>query len=742
VILTRPRNEREETNDMTATLRTHHRTCSLCEAMCGLTLSIEGDRVVAVRGDDDDPFSRGYMCPKGPAIAAVHDDPDRLRRPMRRTSSGWTTIGWDEALAEAAQHIHDVQRAHGKHALAVYVGNPAVHNMGSMLYGPSFLRALGTKHRYSATSVDQLPQMLAAYFMYGHQLLLPVPDVDHTLHMVIVGGNPLVSNGSIMSAPDMKRRLAAIRSRGGKVVVVDPRRTETAEIADEHVFVRPGSDALLLAAMTQVLFADQLVKPSQPATLLRNLDTLRDVVSPFSPERVADSTGIEAATIRRLARELAKAESGVLYGRVGVSMHPFGGLCHWLVNAINLLTGNFDRCGGAMFSRPAFDIVGAPPPLGLGRGSFGRWRSKVRKLPEFGGELPVVTLAEDIAAGGDDPIRGLVTIAGNPVLSTPNGRRLEAALAGLESMISIDFYLNETTRHAHLILPPTGPLEHGHFDVAFHAIAVRNTVKYSPAVFAAAEHQRHDHQILAGIERRLLELRGASLAKRIEVRLRERVGPEGILAVGLRAGPWGFAGGVMQGLRGVSLSKLKAAPHGIDLGALQPCLPGRLPPRRDGAPPHIDLAPEPFVADVERLRAELDAAHDDHFLLIGRRQLRNNNSWMHNVPKLMTGKPRCTLLVHPQDALRIGVHDGDAVRVTSRVGSVVVPLELDGGIMPGVVSLPHGFGHHRAGTGQTVASAHAGVSINDVTDEQRIDALSGVAAFSGVPVRIEAVAGT
>ncbi len=707
--------------------------------MCGLVLEVDGDRVLSVRGDDDDPLSRGYMCPKGPALVGLHDDPDRLRQPMLRTTEGWTTIGWDEAMDRAAAGIHAVQRAHGNDAVAAYVGNPAVHNMGSVLYAPSLLRALRTRHRYSATSVDQLPQMLAAYLMYGHQLLLPVPDVDRTEHMVIIGGNPLVSNGSIMSAPDMRRRLASIRERGGRVIVVDPRRTQTADVADEHVFIRPGTDALLLAAIVALLFAEDRVTPVRPEVPTRNLERLREVTAPFTPEAVAEQTGIDAPTIRRLTRQLAHSRAGVVYGRVGVSMHPFGSLCHWFINAINVLIGALDRPGGAMFAEPAFDIVGLRPPLGMGRGSFGRWHSKVRGLPEFGGELPVATLAEDIAAGGDAGIRALVTIAGNPVLSTPNGPQLEAALVGLEFMVAIDFYLNETTRHAHVILPPTGPLEHGHFDVAFHAIAVRNTVKYSPPCFAAGPHQRHEHQILAGLEHRLLGLRGADLSARVAVRLRERLGPERILAIGLRAGPWGFGGGLRRGLRGMSFTKLRAAPHGIDLGPLQPCLPGRLPPRRDGTPAHIDLAPAELVADVARLRAELGVAVEPAgpLLLIGRRQLRSNNSWMHNVPKLMAGKPRCTLLMHPIDAGRIGVVDGDEVDITSRIGTVVAPVELDDGIMVGVVSLPHGFGHNRVGTGQRVASAHAGVSINDVSDEQRVDPLSGVAAFSGQPVQVQ-----
>jgi anaerobic selenocysteine-containing dehydrogenase len=718
--------------------RTHHRTCSLCEAMCGLTLTIEGDRVVAVRGDDDDPFSRGYLCPKGAAIGGLHEDPDRLREPLRRSGSRWVKIGWDEALDEAAARIHGVQREHGRHAVAAYLGNPTVHNLGSVLYAPSLLRTLGSRHRYSATSVDQLPQMLAAYLMYGHQLLLPIPDVDHTDHMIIVGANPLVSNGSIMTAPDMKRRLQAIQARGGKVIVIDPRRTETAAIADQHVPVRPGTDALLLAAMAHVLFDEGRIAIGRLDTSVRNLDALRIAVRPLSPERVASATGVAAETIRGLARDLSAARSGVVYGRVGVSMHPYGGLCHWLVNVLDILTGNLDRRGGAMFPRPAFDLVGAAGPLGIGRGSFGRWRSKVRGLPEFGGELPVATLAEDIDAGGDDPIRALVTIAGNPVLSTPNGPRLESAIGSLDFMVAIDPYLNETTRHADLILPPSGPLEHDHYDVVFHAIAVRNTAKYSPAAFEIGPHQRHDHQILTGLERRLLGLRSASIAARASVAARERLGPRGIVALGLRAGPWGFGGGLLEGVRGISLSKLLAAPHGIDLGPLEPCLPGRLPPRRDGIGPHVDLAPRPFVDDLVRCEAELEAVSGG-MLLIGRRQLRSNNSWMHNVPKLMTGKPRCTLLVHPRDAERLGLVDGQPVRISSRVGSVIAPAQLDDGIMPGVVSLPHGFGHHRTGTRQHVASANAGVSINDVTDDARVDALSGVAAFSGVPVQLEPV---
>lgn len=718
--------------------RTCYRTCSLCEAMCGLELRVEGDRVVSVRGDADDPFSRGHLCPKGPAMVGLHEDPDRLRTPLRKTPRGWQEVSWDEALDEAAERIHEVQQRHGRDAVATYVGNPGAHNPGVVLYYPPLAQTLGTKHRYSATSVDQLPQMLAAHLMFGHQLLMPIPDVDRTDHLVVLGANPLVSNGSIMSAPDIKGRLRAIRDRGGRIVVIDPRRTETAAVADEHLFIRPGSDAWLLLAMVHVLFSEDLVTLGPLHAVTRNLERLREATTDTTPERAAGPTGIPAEDIRRLTRAFAAAPSAVLYGRVGVSMHPFGGLCHWLVNAINLLTGNVDRPGGAMFTRPAFDIIGNPKPLRLSAGSFGRWRSKVRELPEFGGELPAATMAEDILDPGEPPIRALLTVAGNPVLSTPNGRALEAALGSLDFMVSIDFYLNETTRHADLVLPPTGPLEHGHYDLVFHAIAVRNTARYSAPVFEADAGQRHDHQILAGLERRLLRLRGAPRRQRAAVRLRERLGPERLIELGLRVGPHGFGGGLSRGLRGLSMAKLRAAPHGIDLGPLTPCLPGRLPRRRGGIEPHIDLAPEAIVNDLDRLHRE-DPPASDGLLLIGRRQLRSNNSWMHNVPKLMAGKPRCTLLVHRDDARRLGIEDGQPVELTSRVGTVVAPAEVGTQVMPGVVSLPHGFGHDRPGTRLRVAAESPGVSINDVTDDQFVDEMSGVAAFSGVPVTVRPV---
>ncbi|HJL14007.1 MAG TPA: molybdopterin-dependent oxidoreductase [Sandaracinaceae bacterium LLY-WYZ-13_1] len=707
-------------------MATHHRTCPLCEAMCGLRIETDGDRVASIRGDRDDPLSRGYLCPKGPALKALHEDPDRLRHPVRRVGDRWERIGWDEALDLAADGLHAVQEAHGRDAVAVYLGNPTVHNLGAALFAPMLVRALRTKNRFSATSVDQLPHHLAAHLMFGHQFLLPIPDVDRTDHLLVFGANPLASNGSLMSAPDMKGRIAAIQARGGKVVVVDPRRSETARVADEHVFVRPGTDAWLLAAILHVAFARGRGLGRLAGSVERVAEARRAVES-IPPARAAGPTGVPTATIERLADELCAAERGVCYGRVGVSTQRFGALCQWLVNAINLVTGHFDREGGAMFTSPAVDAVAAPFGLGVGRGSFGRWTSRVRGLPETGGELPVATLADEILTEGPGQVRALVTHAGNPVLSTPNGRRLDEALEGLEHVVAIDFYVNETTRHAHVILPPPSPLERWHYDVAFHVLAVRNTAKLSPPLFAPGDGALRDHELLLGLIDRLDAKRGGGWRAKAQRAALRRLGPEGLVDLGLRVGPYGVRAWPPR--KGLSAKALLREPHGVDLGPLVPCLPERMQRWRA----RIDLAPAPLVDDLDRLAAESPA---EGLSLIGRRHLRSNNSWMHNAPKLMAGKPRCTLMMHPSDAAARGLEDGQTVEARSRVGAVRVPVEVTDEVMEGVVSLPHGFGHDRPGVRLSVARAHPGASVNDLTDERYLDDLCGNAALSGVAVEV------
>lgn len=711
----------------------HFATCTLCEAICGIVVETDGDAVAKIRGDDEDPFSRGHICPKAAALKDLHEDPDRLRRPVRRAGSSFQEIGWEEAFDLVAQRLREVQAQHGRDAVGVYQGNPSVHSLGAMLFAPTFVRALRTKNRFSATSADQLPQMLAAHAMFGHQLFLPIPDIDRTDHLLVFGANPVVSNGSLMTAPDVAKRFAAIRERGGRVVVVDPRRTETAAIADEHHFIRPGRDALVLMAMIHTLFAEDLVRTGALTAHLEGTSAARAAADPFSPDRVAEAAGMHADTIRRLARDLAKAERGVCYGRIGICTQELGGLAAWLVNVLNVLTAHLDAPGGAMFTRPALDIVG----MGLiGRGHFAKWKSRVRGLPEFGGELPVAVLAEEMETPGEGQIRAMVTSAGNPVLSSPNGRRLDRALASLDFMVSIDIYVNETTRHAHVILPPTGPLERDHYDAVFHALAIRNTARFSQAVFSKPEGALHDWEIYTALADRLQRQKAglSGLRARATNAATARLGPRGIVDLGLRVGPYG--GKLVPFRKGLSVAALVESPHGIDLGPLEPCLPARLPSRDR----RIHLAPDIFLTDLPRLeRALAERASPDELSLIGRRTLRSNNSWMHNSLRLVKGPKRCTLRMSPADATARGLAQGDRVRVRSRAGAVEVDLEVSDEMMPGVVSLPHGWGHDRPGTQLSVASQHAGASLNDLTDELFVDALSGNAAFSGVPVTVEKI---
>lgn len=706
-------------------MATHYRACNLCEAMCGLRIETDGARVTSIRGDEDDPFSKGYLCPKATALKDLHEDPDRLKQPMRREGTQWKPIGWDEALDETATRLHDVQKRHGRNAVATYLGNPTTHNTGALLFGPSFLRALGTRSRFSATSVDQLPHMLAAHWMFGHQLLLPVPDVDRTDFFLVLGANPLASNGSLMTAPGMRHRLDALKQRGGTLVVVDPRRSETAARADQHHFIRPGTDALLVLALIHEVLASPL-KPHVKVDQLHGLDEVRALVKRFTPESVSGATGLTAETIRTLAQRFASAPSAVCYGRIGTSVQPFGTLCAWLITVLNVVTGNLDRPGGAMFPMPPFDPRWLPRPMSVGPGSHGRWRSRVRGLPEVGGELPVSVLAEEVLTPGEGQLRALVTFAGNPVLSTPNGAQLDRALAALDFMVSIDPYLNETTRHAHLILPPPSPLERVHFDVVFPMLAVRTVARHAEALFDPGPTARHDWQILIGLGKRLDALRGAGVRASLTWSVMERLGPKRLLDLGLRLGARGGRGGL-------SLKKVAAHEHGLDLGALEPALHLRLKTKSG----RIELYPPLLAEDVARLEA---ARPSEGLVLINRRHTRDCNSWLHNVPRLVSGADRCTLLMNPADASARNLVDGAPVTVRSRVGEVTVPLQLSDEVMAGVVSLPHGYGHARDGIRLQVAADHAGASVNDLSDDQRVDAVSGNAALSGVPVQVVAAA--
>ncbi len=710
------------------TIQTHKRTCSLCEATCGIEIEFNPatEEILSIKGDKSDPFSRGYICPKATALQDLQNDPDRLRTPLKKTASGWQEISWSQALNEAAEGFRRIQAGHGRDAVGSYLGNPNVHNYGNMIFGPLLLKQLGSKNKFSATSVDQLPHHMASLNMFGHQLQIPVPDIDRTDFLIVMGGNPLASNGSLMTAPDIKNRLKAIRERGGKILVIDPRRSETAGVADEHWFIRPGQDVLLLLSLLYV-FTHEL--SAQLPSLPEYIDSadLAGLCAAYAPENTAARTGIEAAQVRALAVQWLQAQSAVCYGRMGVSVQQYGGLCQWLINVLNIVSGNFDREGGAMFTSPAVDIVGITAAQG-GRGHFDRYRSRVRNLPEFGGELPVAVLAEEILTPGKGQIRAMLTVAGNPLLSTPNTRQLEQAFESLDFMVSVDYFLNETSRHADLILPPCGPLERDHYDVIFNALAVRNVAKYSTALFKPKAGVLQDWQILLQLTKRLNR---GDLKKRLTNRLTWAVmgwlKPEGVLNKMLKSGK-----------SGLDLNALKRQPEGVDLGALQPVMPKRLFTRDK----RLNLTPDVYLKALAEVASELQQPlmADGEFLLIGRRHIRSNNSWLHNSKRLVKGKSRCTLMLNPADAERLGIADGVSVRVSSRVAELEVVAEVTDELMPGVVSIPHGWGHNVPGIRLTQAQQVAGVNTNDLTDDQLLDGLTGNAALNGVPVQLQAIA--
>ena len=771
---------------MTATPQRHLRTCHLCEAMCGIVIEHEGERILSIKGDPDDPLSRGHICPKAVALQDLQNDPDRIRQPMKRIGDDWQAISWDTAFDEIEQRLKAVRAEHGRDAIAVYAGNPTAHSTGAMLFLPNLTRAAAGRNRFSATSVDQLPHMLASYRMLGNQALFTIPDLDRCEHLLIVGANPAASKGSLMSAGDPMGRIDGIRQRGGRVVLIDPRRTETADHADTHHFIRPGSDTWLLGALIQVIFDERLAHPRHLAEHIEGMDALRNAVKGMTPETAAGHTGIAADTIRQLARDFAASAHACCYTRCGTSMQTAGQLATWLAMALNVITGNLDHEGGLMLTRPAIDLVALSASKRGLQGSFGRFRSRVRGLPEFGGELPVAALAEEILTPGDGQIRALITHAGNPVLSTPNGRQVEQALQQLDCFVAIDIYRNESTAHAHYILPPTGPLERPHYDVVFNTLAVRNVAKYSPPLFTPPADARHDWQILLELTLRMSTDAGPTRWRaRLAQRVTERLGLEGLLDVLLQVGPYGrrpawlarnsqrladnpFTGGLyaqvrdwLQGrirtsgqleklvqslgpfsphARGLSLQTLKDHPHGVDLGPLQRMLPERLftPGQR------IVVCPEDFAdglaAFTARTPAPAPVGEGRDLLVIGRRHVRSCNSWMHNSHRLVKGKDRCTVIMHPQDADALGLASGEPVSLRSRVGEIALPVQVSDDIMPGVVSVPHGWGHDRAGSQLGIAAQHAGASINDLTDDQELDALNGVAVLNGFRVRARKVA--
>lgn len=698
-------------------VKTHFRTCNLCEAMCGIEIKYQDKNIISIKGDKKDPLSKGHICPKATALQDLYEDPDRLKTPIKRTEKGWISISWEQAFEEVTSNLRRIQKKHGVNSIASYRGNPTVHNTGLTLFAGSFLQSIGSNQAYTATSVDQLPHHFASLMMFGHYLLFPIPDIDRTDFMLIIGGNPAVSNGSIMTAPDFSNRLKAIKKRGGKVVVVDPRFTETSKIANTHHFIKPGTDALLLLGMLNVIFEEDLTSEGKIKEISKGWETIQELVKFYSPEIVSEYIGIKAEEIKNLARQFANSKTAVCYGRFGVSTQEFGGICNWLINVLNGVTGNLDSEGGAMFTKPAIDVVGMSRVKGK-KGSFNKYQSRVHKYPEFSGEFPVATLADEILTDGEGQIKAMVIIAGNPVLSTPNGTKLEKAFESLEYMVAIDIYLNETTKFANIILPTTTGLETPLYDLVFHQFAIRNTAKYSEALFEKTKEQKHDWEILKELTIRLSGVENpANLEQTLDYMLQFSAYNQPKLSV----------------------SELKKHPHGLDFGAMKSQLPERL----FTTDKLIDLAPSALVEDLKRLNSKMNLWQKNEtsefpFYLIGRRHLRSNNSWMHNSKRLVKGRERCTMLVNTEDAEKLQLKNGEIVSVSSSGGTIKIPIEITSEIKQGVLSIPHGWGHHREGTKIRVAENHAGVSLNDLTDATQIDKLTGNADFSGTKVKIEA----
>lgn len=731
------------------------RICPLCEATCGLVLSIDDGRISGARGDRDDVFSHGFICPKGASFAELDNDPDRLTQPMVRRDGELLETGWADAFAAVAEGLGRVIADTGGSSVGVYLGNPNAHTIAGALYGPAVIRALGTRAIFSASTLDQMPKHIACGYLYGNPLAFTVPDLDRTDYLVIIGANPLVSNGSLATAADFGGRLKALRRRGGQLIVLDPNRTRTAEMADRHLAVRPGTDGALLFAIVHVLFDEDLVDLGRLAEHVVGIEQVRAAAADFGPETVAGHCGVSAQEIRTLAREIATARTAAVYGRIGTSTVDFGTITSWLVDVVNILTGNLDRPGGVMFA--SSPIAAAPRPARPGRGfTTGRWHSRVSGHPEALSELPTIAMPEEIETPGDGQIRAVITIAGNPVLSAPDGPRLSEALETVDFMLSVDPYLNETTRHADVILPPPPPSRAAHLDIALSGAVVRNNARYSPPALPLADGRPDECEILARVALIALGLGTdadpalvddqvitATLAREVAdphspvadrsaeeltAMLPDGPGYERRLDMMLRLGPFGDAFGTKPG--GLNLARLKDNPHGIDLGALT----SRIPEILRTPSGMVELAPETILADVPRLLASLDS--EDGFLLIGRRHLRSNNSWMHNLPALSGGSNRCTLQIHPDDASRLGVTD--LAVVTGPGGKLEVPVEITDAIRPGVVSLPHGWGHSAPGTRMSVAAGHPGVNVNSLFDDSLMDPLSGTAVLNGVPVEVTA----
>ena len=706
---------------------TKYRTCHLCEAMCGLEISIKDSEVVGIRGHDEDIYSKGHICPKGVALKDLHEDTNRLKEPVKKTANGWEKISWAEAYDLVEKNLKRIRKQYGNDAIATYTGNPTVHNTGTALTLYDTINAINTRNRYASHSLDSVPVFVVNQMMYGHAMLAPIPDIEQLDYFLIIGANPIASNGSFMSTPDIKGKIKAIQDKGGKVVVVDPRKTETAKKASEHYFIIPEQDVLLLLAIINEIFAREGVKASRALSFTNHLDELRQLTQPYSIQQVAPLTGLTADQISHIVDDLLSHENAVVYGRLGVNTQTFGTLCQWLMNCINILLGSMDEQGGMLFTLPAIDYV----TLMAHESRMHRYQSRVGGYDEIVGEYPTATLADEILTEGQGQVRALLTIAGNPARSAPNSDLVEQALGSLEFMVAVDMYINETTQYADVILPPAVGLETMHYSFVLHMVATRNTTKFSPAPLGISSQQRYDWQIMGELQRRLFD---GNIFKRLKSNLLSRLHPETKLDLALRTGPYGVWGGRFLRKDGISLKRVKERVEGIELSPLKSVFPDRLFTKDK----KIELTPQRFVAELHKVKALLEPAGGTEYplKLIGRRHLRSNNSWMHNLPVLEGGSRKCTVLIHPEDAAKLQVENEEVVEVYSAFGNVNIEAEITADVISGTICIPHGWGHDSSRTKMDVANRNAGANVNKLMDHHRLDALSFNMAFNGQPVAI------
>lgn len=728
----------------------HYRTCHLCETMCGIEVEHDGEQVLAIRGDKNDVLSQGNICPKATGIQDIHNCPDRLKKPLKRVRKNpaekshdddWVEIEWDEAIEYAASGLARIQNQHGRDSIGSYFGRSTAHNIGTLLAVAPMQKIMGTRNIYTGSTVDQMPHNFVWHHMLGHQFLCTIPDINRTDYYLMLGTNPKVSNGAQMSTgANTWKKLNAIRERGGKCVLIDPRRTESAKYMDEHHFIRPHADSMLLIGIIQTIFAKGLAKPGRMAGHINGWNEIEPLVNQFDLDRIAEITTIPRDDIERIALEFASAKRPVCYGRTGISMVQFAGLTQWLMQTLNVIVGSMDEIGGMMFPKPA--ITSLP----LTKSSWDSYRSRVRGRPEFSGEFPLVILGEEIMTPGEGQIRGLLGLAGNMVLSMADGHHSEKALQALEFYVAVDPYLNETTRFADIILPPCGPLEKGHYDMFYHLYDTINWSKYSQPLFTTEQSKWTDFEIFTELMGRFATIRTRNPIKKFlfscaHKLVRTTLTAERIVAMGIRMGPYG------KGLNpfkkdALSLQKLKDNPQGIFLGDLEYTFPEGLYTQDK----KINLAPEVFVNDLPRLKAffveggmEAERVESEFDLQIISRLTNRTLGWMHHSYRLIKGKNPCELMINPADADARGITADSLVSVTSRAGQIQMPVTITDEMMPGVVCMPHLWGHNRKNTRQQVANANPGVSMNDITDVTTYDELTGNAIVNGVPVKVEAI---